>query len=98
MANEKNKRRRNKKPRQEWNPHWLLKLLYTVGSAAMSLLRIAIGAAATVLLIVLVCGVVFVGTLGDYLQEDILTEANDWSMEDYDMEATSFMRRLSPAP
>ena len=91
MANEKNKRRRNKKPRQEWNPHWLLKLLYTVGSAAMSLLRIAIGAAATVLLIVLVCGVVFVGTLGDYLQEDILTEANDWSMEDYDMEATSFI-------
>ena len=46
MENEKNKRRRNKKPRQEWNPHWLLKLLYTAGSVAMSLLRIAVGAAA----------------------------------------------------
>ena len=91
MANENSKRRRNKKPRQEWNPHWLLKLLYTAGSVAMSVLRIAIGAAATVLLIILICGVVFVGTLGDYLQEDILTEANDWSMEDYDMEATSFV-------
>ena len=54
MANEKNKRRRTKKPRQEWNPHWLLKLLYTVGSVALSLLKIAIGAAATVVLILLV--------------------------------------------
>ena len=58
MANEKNKRRRPKKLRQEWNPHWLLKLLYTVGSVALSLLKIAIGAAATVVLILLVCGVV----------------------------------------
>ena len=91
MANEKNKRRRTKKPRQEWNPHWLLKLLYTVGSVALSLLKIAIGAAATVVLILLVCGVVFVGTLGDYLQEDILTDAVDWSMDDYDMEETSFI-------
>ena len=91
MANENKKRRRNRKPRQEWNPHWLLKLLYTVGSVALSALRIAIGAAATVLMIVLVCAVVFVGTLGDYLQNDILAEASDWSMEDYDMEETSFV-------
>ena len=91
MANDKDKRRRRKKPRQEWNPHWILKLLYTVGSVALSLVKIAIGAAATVVLILLVCGVVFVGTLGDYLQEDILTEAVDWSMEDYDMEETSFI-------
>ncbi len=91
MANENNKRRRMKKPRQEWNPHWLLKLLYTLVSVALSVLRIAVGAAATVLMIVIVCGVVFVGTLGDYLQEDILTEASDWSMEDYDMEETSFV-------
>ena len=91
MANDKKKRRRVRKPRQEWNPHWLLKLLYTAASVALSLLKIAIGAAATVLLILLVCGVVFVGTLGDYLQEDILTDAVDWSMEDYDMEETSFI-------
>ena len=43
--------RRGKKPRQDWNPHWLLKLLYTAGSGAVSLLKVAIGAAATVLLI-----------------------------------------------
>ena len=80
-----------KKPRQDWNPHWLLKVLYTLGYLAISGVKIAIGAAATVLLIVIVCGVVFVGTLGDYLQEDILLDAADWSMEDYDMEETSFI-------
>ena len=91
MANENNTSRRTKKPRQECNPHWLLKLLSTVASVAFSAVKIAIGAAATVLMIVLVCGVVFIGTLGDYLQEDILTEAADWSMDDYDMEETSFI-------
>lgn len=91
MANDKNFKRRMRKLRQEWNPHWLLKLAYAAVSAVLSLLKIAIGAAATVLLIVLICGTVFVGTLGDYLQEDILTSASDWSLEDYDLERTSFI-------
>ena len=84
-------KRRRKKPRQEWDPHWLIKLVYTAGSMALSLVKVAIGAAATVLLIVLICGAVFVGTLGDYLQDDILKEAGNWSMEDYDLERTSFI-------
>ena len=88
---EKNFFKRRKKPRQEWNPHWLIKLLYTGGSAALSLVKIAVGAAATVLLILLICGAVFTGTLGDYLQDDILAEAGNWSMEDYDLERTSFI-------
>ena len=29
MENEENRRRRKRKLRQDWNPHWLLKLLYT---------------------------------------------------------------------
>ena len=91
MASEFMKRRRARKPRQEWNPHWIIKLLYTVFSMAMSLLKIAVGAAATVLMIVVICGIVFVGTLGDYLQDEILTEASDWSIDDYDVEETSFM-------
>jgi len=91
MENENKKRRRGKKPRQQWNPHWSLKLLYTLLNTAFSVLKIAVGAAATVVLIVLVCGVVFVGTLGDYLQEDILTEAANWSIDDYGMDETSFV-------
>ena len=57
----------------------------------MPLVKIAVGAAATVVLIVLICGTVFVGTLGDYLQDDILTEADNWSMDDFDLERTSFI-------
>jgi len=91
MEQENKKPRRAKKPRQQWNPHWILKILYTALSAAFSLLKIAVGAAATVVLIVLVCGVVFVGTLGDYLQDDILTEAANWSIDDYGMDETSFV-------
>ena len=91
MANEQNKKRRHPKPRQEWNPHWSIKLLYGVVSAALSLMKLAVGAAATVVLIVLICATVFVGTLGDYLQEDILEEAGNWSIEDYDLERTSFI-------
>ena len=91
MEHENGKKRRMKKPRQQWNPHWTVKLLYTLVSVAFSLLKIAIGAAATVLMILLVCGVVFVGTLGDYLQDDILTEAANWSIDDYGMDETSFI-------
>ena len=91
MAKENNKRRRHPKPRQEWNPHWILKFLYAVFSAGLSLIKVAVGAAATVLLIVLICATVFVGILGDYLQDDILEEADKWSIEDYDLERTSFI-------
>ena len=91
MENEKNPKRRRKRLRQEWNPHWIIKLLYAAFGAAVAALKIAIGAAATVLLIVLICGTVFVGTLGDYLQEDILAEADNWSMDDFDLERTSFI-------
>ena len=42
MANEKKPRRR-KKLRQEWNPHWSLKLLYMIFSVAGSVLKIAVG-------------------------------------------------------
>ena len=92
MAKDENvKRRRKKRERQDWDPHWSIKTLYTLGSAALSALKIAIGGCLTVVLILLICGVVFVGTLGDYLQDDILTEASDWSIDDYDLEKTSFI-------
>jgi len=91
MEHEKNKRRRVKKPRQEWNPHWALKLVYTAMSVFFSLVKIAAAAAATVVLIVLVCGVVLVGTLGEYLQNDILPQAENWSIDDYGAEETSFL-------
>ncbi len=94
---EEKKPRRRKKPRQEWNPHWLVKLLYAAFSLALSAVKVAVMAAATVLLIVLICGTVFVGTLGDYLQNDILAEAADWSLDDYVLEETSFIYYVDAA-
>lgn len=83
------KRRRNK-PRQEWKPHWILRILYAAWSACFAVVKIALGAVATVLLICVVCGLVFIGILGDYLQEDILPESN-YELSNYDVDQTSFV-------
>lgn len=95
MANDDNVKKRRlwgkRKPRQEWNPHWILRILYVIFSTALSAAEIAIGAAATVVLIVVISGLVFAGALGDYLQNDILTDAANWSYEDYDIEKTSYV-------
>ena len=81
---------RKNKPKQEWNPHWLLKLLYGLWSAAIGLVKIAAGAVATVVMIALVCAFVFVGILGNYLQDDILPEAN-YNLENATLDQTSFV-------
>ena len=49
--------RKKGRPRQKWDPHWSLKLLYGLWSAAVALVKIALGAVATVLLICVVCTV-----------------------------------------
>ena len=91
MEHESDKKRRTKKPRQEWNPHWSLKLLYSAWMAVFSVFKIAVGAAATVLLILIVCGVVFVTTVGDYLQNDILPIAAQYESSVSNQEQTSFV-------
>ena len=91
MENENVNRRRSRKPRQNWKPHWLLKILYGLWMAAFSAVKIAVGAAVTVVLIVLVCGFVFVGILGDYLEEDVLPESADYEFNIADMEQTSYV-------
>ena len=84
--------RRKTTPRQDWDPHWILKLLYKLWMLLFTAFKVAAGAAATVLLIVVVCMFVFVGILGDYLQDDILPDAQmDAIMEGYDHEQNSYM-------
>lgn len=82
--------KKKKLPRQHWRPNWFLSLLYGVWRAAFAIFKIAIGAAATVLLIGVICGFVFVDTLGDFLQDDILPMA-DMDMEGYDYEQNSYL-------
>ena len=87
MANEK--KRMKKEPCQEWKPHWLPDSLLRVSRVLVGAFKIALGAAATVLLICVVCAIVFVGILGAYLEEDVLPDAQIVK-DNYDMEKTSY--------
>ena len=69
MAEERNGRGMS---RQEWSPHWILRVLYKIWLFVFGAAKVALGAAATVLIICFVCGIVFAGILGDYLQNDIM--------------------------
>ena len=91
MEQESNKKRRTKKPRQAWDPHVALKILYRVWMIAFGAFKIALGAMATVFLIVVICGFVFLGILGDYLQDDVLPASVNFSLDISDMEQTSFV-------
>ena len=91
MSEEKRRKPREPKAaRQEWKPNFLLQALYRVWRVVFAGFKIAAGAAATVLLILVICGFVFAGTLGDYLQEDILPQSN-MDMEGYDRDENSSM-------
>ncbi len=85
-----NQNKKKKVPRQSWRPHWLPNAVYKVWMAAFAVLKIAAGALATVLLICVVCGFVFAGVLGDYLQEDILPDS-EMVKENYDLDETSYV-------
>ena len=55
--------------------------------------KITLGAVATVLLIVVVCGFVFAGILGDYLEDDILPNASV-ILDDYEMDSPSIYTKI----
>ena len=93
MFNGKNNRNKQKPPRQDWKPNFLLRLLYAVWRVAFGAFKIAAGAAGTVLMVLVICAFVFVGVLGDYLQDDVLPMANI-DIEDYDLEQNSYMYYL----
>lgn len=63
-------------------------LLQKIWMVVFTAAKVAVGAVATVLLIGIVCGFVFVGILGDYLQNDVMPMASV-VLEDYDMDTPS---------
>ena len=76
---------------QDWNPPEAAKVLYRIWRGVFAVLKVAAGAVATVLLIVLVSGFVFAGMLGDFLQDDILPEASlDLSDLSLDLNSTIY--------
>ena len=91
LKKRKEKEEREKKELQDWEPKGFLRFLKIFGSAALYALKIAAGAAATVLIIAVVCALVFISLLGGYLQEEIIPAAEGFALENYDLDQTSFM-------
>lgn len=87
---ENNKKQNKKAQRQDWKPHWMPNALYQVWRVLYSTFKVAMGAVATVVLIVLVCAAVLVGLMGSYLEDDILPDA-EIVKENYDLDETSYM-------
>ena len=82
------KKEKNTAPRQNWKAPLALRILYKIWKVLFTILKVAAGAAATVVLIVGICAFVFVGLLGDYLQDDILPQSG-MDMEGYDLKSPS---------
>lgn len=68
----------------------VLTVLKTVGTVLGAMFRVAVGAAATVLLIGIICAFTFMSTLGDYLEQDILQDVTV-DLESYSMEQNSYL-------
>ena len=85
----KEKKKRIKPVRQSWKPHWIIALLYRLWRAVFAVTKIAIGAAATVGIICLICVMVFVSILGDYLRDDIMPNSST-DISSYAVDLNSF--------
>ena len=83
-------KKRRKVTRQEWTPNPVFRVLQGIWSAAWSVLKIALGAGATVAFIVVICGFVLAGAMGDYLQNEIVPNVN-FELDKYDLEQTSYI-------
>ena len=65
--------KKQKPPRQQWHPHWFVRLIRWIVQSAFGVVKIALGAVCTVLIIIGICMVVLAGSMGDYMEEEILS-------------------------
>ena len=81
--------KKQKPPRQSWRPHWLIRLIRWIIRSAFGAVKIALGAVCTVLIIIGICMVVLAGSVGDYMEEEILSnlstdrEESDGNLNSY---------------
>ncbi len=86
-----NNKQERKVAHQDWEAPTWLKILYGVWRVLFAAIKIAAGALATVLLIVLISGFVFAGMMGDFLEEDILPDSSlDLSDLSVDLNSTIY--------
>ena len=86
--NENNGKRRVS--RQNWKPGHLWTIAGGIWTGIYSVIKIALAALATVLLIAGVCCLVFAGVLADYLEGDILPQAGV-QLEGFDLDQPSYI-------
>jgi len=82
--------KQKKAPHQSWRPHWTLRFLRSLLTLALSAVKIVLGAVATVAIILGVCFVVLAGSIGDYLDEEILSKIQSVEDENRDMNLNSY--------
>ena len=90
MENEYRPERKRKVSRQNWKPNRFLSVLHGIWISVYSVLKIVLGALATVLVIGAVCMFIFVWTLGDYLEGEILPQAGV-QLEGFDLNEPSYV-------
>ncbi len=74
---DKNYKPRRKVVRQNWKPGPGLTALRRIWLAVFSVLKIVVAAIATVCIIGIVCLLVFANALGDYLEQEVLPDADE---------------------
>ena len=90
MDNEMNNQGKRRVFRQDWKPSRGLSIVSGIWKGIYSAIKIALGAVATVLLVGLVCGFIFMFTLGDYLEGDIAPLAGV-QLEGFDLNEPSYV-------
>ena len=84
------KKNRRKPQRQEWKPNLIIQVLYRAWMAVFGAAKIALGAAATVVIIVAVCALAFLTALGNYLSDEIIPNS-EMNLDDVTLDQTSFI-------
>ena len=90
MSEKEKKERKPRRQPQEWRPNVFLAALYGAWRVVFAGVKIALGAAATVAIILGVCVLAFAGALGDYLTDEIIPQAG-MNLDDFTLDQTSFI-------
>ena len=84
------KKNTRKPQRQEWKPNLIAQVLYRAWMAVFGVVKIVIGAAATVVIILALCLLAFATALGNYLTDEIIPQAG-MNLDDFTLDQTSFV-------
>lgn len=91
LKKRKERLEKEKQERQAWEPKGFIRFLKMLWTGAWYAVKIVLGAVATVFVVGAVCALVFIGLLGDYLQDEIVPAAAGFALENYDLDQTSFV-------